>query len=351
MSTLPTRLPAPIRTLLGATAAVLAFVAGPAQSQTVESFYQGKTITLVVGFTPGGGYDLNARAVARFMGNHIPGKPKVVIQNMPGAGSLAAINHLANLAAKDGTALASFSRGVIFEPLMGNKSAQFDARNLNWIGSPSRETNVAFVRSDLPFKTFDDLKSREMIVAATGGGADTGTFPLIMNAVLGTKLKLVTGYPGAPEALLAMDRGEADGMAGLSWGFLKTVRPAWIANNTVRVLLQFGLTKAPDLPNVVSALDIASNDADRQLLELFLARLPIAWPIAAPAGVPAERIAALRHAFLETMKDPEYRADAEKQALEVDPVPGDEISAILARVYASPEAVVKRARDIAEGAR
>ena len=207
------------------------------------------------------------------------------------------------------------------------------------------------MRSDLPFKTFDDLKSKEMIVAATGGGADTGTFPLMMNAVLGTKLKLVTGYPGAPEALLAMDRGEVDGMAGLSWGFLKTVRPAWIAENKVRVLLQFGLSKAPDLPNVASALDLASNEADRQLLELFIARLPIAWPIAAPAGVPAERIAALRQAFLDTMKDADYRAEADKQALEVDPVTGDEISQILARVYASPEAIVTRAREIAEKAR
>jgi tripartite-type tricarboxylate transporter receptor subunit TctC len=332
-------------------ALVLSALPAGAQTQSVESFYQGKTITLVVGFTSGGGYDLNARAVARFLGNHIPGKPKVVIQNMPGAGSLASVNHLANVAAKDGTALASFSRGVIFEPLMGNKSAQFDARNLNWIGSPSRETNIVFVRSDLPFKTFDDLKSKEMIVAATGGGADTSTFPLMMNAVLGTKLKLVTGYPGAPEALLAMDRGEVDGMAGLSWGFLKTVRPAWIAENKVRVLLQFGLSKAPDLPNVASALDLASNDADRQLLELFIARLPIAWPIAAPAGVPAERIAALRQAFLDTMKDADYRAEADKQALEVDPVTGDEISQILARVYTSPEAVVTRAREIAEKAR
>ena len=188
MSTVSLGSPLRFWSMLCAAATALAFstLSAGAQGQSVESFYQGKTITLVVGFTSGGGYDLNARAVARFMGNHIPGKPKVVIQNMPGAGSLASINHLANVAAKDGTALASFSRGVIFEPLMGNKSAQFDARNLNWIGSPSRETNIVFVRSDLPFKTFDDLKSKEMIVAATGGGADTGTFPLMMNAVLGS---------------------------------------------------------------------------------------------------------------------------------------------------------------------
>ncbi len=332
-------------------ALAIASLATAAKADAVEDFYKGKTITLVVGFTAGGGYDLNGRAVARYISKHIPGNPKVVVQNMPGAGSLAAINHIANLAAKDGTALATFSRGVIFEPLMGNKSAQFDANALNWIGSPSRETNVAFVRSNLPFNTFDDLKAREMIVGATGGGADTGTFPLIMNAVMGTKLKLVTGYPGAPEALLAIDRGEADGMAGLSWGFLKTVRPAWIENKFVRVLVQFGLGRAPDLKDVPTALELINNPEDKQLLELFQARLPIAWPIAAPAGVPAERLAALRKAFADTMKDAEYREDAAKQNLDVDPVTGEEISEILKRVYASPESVVKRAREIAEKAR
>ncbi len=323
----------------------------PARADAVEDFYKGKNLSIIVGFSPGGGYDLNARAIGRYIGKHIPGNPKVIVQNMPGAGSLTAINHMANLAPKDGTAIATFSRGTPFEPLMGNKQAQFDPRNLTWIGSPSRETNLVFTRSQSNFKTLDDLRGREVIIATTGGGADTATFPLIMNAVFKTKMKIVTGYPGASELLLAVERGEADGMAGLSWGYLKVARPAWVPEKKVDVQLQLGLSKATDLPNVPSALDLVKDQADRQFLEVFLARLAIAWPLAGPANMPADRATALRAAFAETMKDAEYKAEAEKQAIDVDPVFADEITSILNRVYtASPEAI-ERARQIAEAAR
>jgi tripartite-type tricarboxylate transporter receptor subunit TctC len=319
-----------------------------ARAQSVEDFYRGKTITILVGFTPGGGYDLNARTIGRFLGKHIPGNPKVIIQNMPGAGSLVSINYLSNIAPKDGTVLGTFSRGVPFEPLMGNKSAQFDPRDLNWIGSPSRETNLVFVRENTPFKTFNDLKTNEMVVATTGGGADTGMFPVIVNAIFKTKLKIVSGYPGATETLLAVERGEADGMAGLSWGYVKASRPAWVQEKRIRVLMQLGMTRAADLPDVPTALEVVSDASDRQLLELFLARLAIAWPIAAPSKVPADRIAALRQAFVATMQDPEYRAEAERQALEVAPVSGEEISQIMKTIYASPEPVIQRARQLVE---
>jgi tripartite-type tricarboxylate transporter receptor subunit TctC len=326
----------------------LSALASGAQAQGAGDFYAGKTLTIVVGFTPGGGYDLNARAIGRFLGNHIPGNPKVIIQNMPGAGSLTSINYLSNIAAKDGTVLATFSRGIMFEPLMGNKAAQFDPRKLNWIGSPSRETNLVFVRDDTPFKTFDDLKAKEMVVATTGGGADTATFPLIVNAIFNTKMKIVSGYPGATETLLAIERGEADGMAGLSWGFVKASRPAWVKDKKIRILLQLALTRAPDLPDVQTAMDLVGDAADRQLLELFLARLTIAWPLAAPANVPADRIAILKQAFVATMNDPEYRAEAQKVGLDVDPVSGEEIAKILESVYASPEPVITRARILSE---
>lgn len=323
----------------------------PAKADAVEDFYKGKNLSIIVGFSPGGGYDLNARAVGRYIGKHIPGNPKVIVQNMPGAGSITAINHMANIAPKDGTAIATFSRGTPFEPLMGNKQAQFDPRNLTWIGSPSRETNLVFTRTSANFKTLEDLKGREVIIATSGGGADTATFPLLMNAVFKTKMKIVTGYPGASELLLAVERGEADGMAGLSWGYLKVARPSWVAEKKVDVQLQLGMTKAPDLPNVPSALDLVKDPAERQFLEVFLARLAIAWPLAGPANVPADRVTALRNAFAATMKDAEYRAEAEKQGLDVDPVFADEINAILQRVYtASPEAI-ERARQIAEAAR
>lgn len=323
----------------------------PAKADAVEDFFKGKNVSIIVGFSPGGGYDLNARAVGRYIGKHIPGNPKVIVQNMPGAGSITAINHMANIAPKDGTVIATFARGTPFEPLMGNKQAQFDPRNLTWIGSPSRETNLVFTRTNANFKTLDDMKGREVVIATSGGGADTATFPLIMNAVFKTKLKIVTGYPGASEMLLAVERGEADGMAGLSWGYLKVARPAWVSEKKVDVQLQLGMSKAADLPNVPSALDLVKDPAERQFLEVFLARLAIAWPLAGPANMPADRANALRAAFAATMKDGEYKAEAEKQGLDVDPVFADEINAILQRVYnASPE-VIERARQIAEAAR
>ena len=323
----------------------------PVRADAVEDFYKGKNLSIIVGFSPGGGYDLNARAVGRYIGKYVPGNPKVIIQNMPGAGSLTAINHMANLAPKDGTAIATFARGTPFEPLMGNKQAQFDPRNLTWIGSPSRETNLVFTRASANFKTLEDLKGREVVIATSGGGADTATFPLIMNAVFKTKMKIVTGYPGASEMLLAVERGEADGMAGLSWGYLKVARPSWVPEKKVDVQLQLGLTKATDLPHVPSALDLVKDQADRQFLEVFLARLAIAWPLAGPANMPADRTAALRAAFAETMKDAEYKAEAEKQAIEIDPVFADEIVSILNRVYTASPEVIERARQIAEAAR
>lgn len=334
-------------------AAVCAGVAlgNAARAQSVAEFYSGKTITVVVGFSPGGGYDLNARTISRHMGRHLPGKPQMVVQNMPGAGSLTAINHLANIAAKDGTVLGTFSRGVPFEPLMGNKAAQFDPRDLAWIGSPSRETNVLFTWHARPFNSVDDLKAGEMVVATTGSGADTAIFPLVVNAVLNTRLKSVAGYPGASEAMIAVERGEADGIAGLSWGFIKASRPQWISEKQIRVLVQLASARAPDLKDVPTALELAKSDADRQLLELFFARLDIAWPIAAPGNVPGDRIAALRQAFEATMLDFEYRSDAEKQSLEIDPVSGHQIERLLRAVYASPAEVVSSARAIVESSR
>jgi len=314
-------------------------------------FYKGKTITIVVGFSPGGGYDLSARTISRFIGKYIDGNPTVVVQNMPGAGSLSAINYLANIAPKDGTYLGTFSRGIPFEPLVGNKSAQFDPRKLSWIGSPSRETNVMFVRQASRAKSIDDLKTEEVVIATTGGGADTATFPRIINTIFKTKLKIVTGYPGATETLLAVDRGEADGMAGLSWGYRRASRPAWIKQHQIRILMQLGFTKAPDLENVPSALALVTDEDDRQLLSFFLARLAIAWPLAAPPNVPADRVEMLRTAFEKMTKDADFIAEAERQSIDVSPVFGDEIASILAKVYATPPTVLERARQISEAAR
>jgi hypothetical protein len=314
-------------------------------------FYKGKSLTIIVGFSAGGGYDLNARAIGRSIGKHIAGAPKIIIQNMPGAGSLSALNHLANLSPKDGTELAMFSRGAPFEPLMDNKQAQFDPRVLTWIGSPSRETNLVFTRASAGLHSLADLRQHQTIIATSGGGADTATFPLLMNAIFNTQMKVITGYPGANEMLLAVERSEADGIAGLSWGYLKAVRPSWLVDKKIDIQLQLGLGKAADLPDVPSALDLVSTEADRQFLEVFLARLAIAWPLAGPQGIAKDRALMLRDAFAATMTDPDYIQDAEKQSIDINPVYADEILAILNRVYSAPPEVVARARQIADAAR
>jgi len=322
-----------------------------AGAQSVETFYKAHPITISVGFSAGGGYDLAARTVGRYINAYIPGNPNVVIQNMPGAGSLKSINYIYNVAPKDGSQLAVFSRGIAVEPLLGDDAAHFDPSKLNWIGSPSKETNVVFAWATKAFKSFQDTIDKQMVVSTTGSGADTATFPLVLNSVFKTQFKLVTGYPGAAQTLLAVERGEVDGQAGLSWGYIKASKGSWIKEKKIDVLLQLALEKHKDLPDVPLVMDIVKNEPDRQLLELFLSRLPMAWPFAAPPDVPQERVAALRRAFDETMKDPAFIAEANKQSLEVEPMTGEAIAVLMKRVYASSPAVVERARAIVEEGR
>jgi tripartite-type tricarboxylate transporter receptor subunit TctC len=322
-----------------------------AAAQTVESFYQSHPLNIVIGFTPGGGYDLYGRTVGRHISKHLPGNPNVVPQNMPGAGSLKAINYLANQAPKDGSTIATFSRGIPMEPLMGNQEARFDPLKLNWIGSPSQETNVVFAWHTTPFKVMDDLQQQEMIVASTGQGADTATFPLLLSDVFKARIKVVTGYPGAAETLLAVERGEAHGLGGLSWGYLKSARPDWMKDNKINILLQFANAKNEELKTVPMAGDLVKNEADRQLLDLFVSRLAMAWPLAAPPEVPMDRVQALRAALTATMQDPDFLSEAQKQNMDVDPISGEAIADLLKRIYASPEPVVARAREISERGR
>lgn len=320
-------------------------------AQSVEAFYKSRPLTIVIGFTAGGGYDLYGRTLGRHIGQHLPGNPNVIVQNMPGAGSLKAINFLYNQAPKDGSTIGTFSRGIPMEPLMGNKEARFDPVKLNWIGSPSQETNVVFAWHTTPFKTMDDLMKQEMIVASTGQGADTATFPLLLSDVFKAKVKLVTGYPGAAETLLAVERGEVHGMGGLSWGYLKSSRPEWIKDHKINVILQFANTPNQELKGVPMATDLVKTDGDRQLLDMFVSRLVMAWPFAAPPEVPADRVQALRAAHDATVKDPVFLAEAEKQNMDVAPVTGAAIEALLKRIYESPSDVVARARQIAERGR
>jgi len=329
----------------GAAALLVAVAQGErAAAQSIESFYKGSRITINIGYTPGGVYDIYARTIARHLGKHIPGRPAVVPVNMPGAGSMKAANFIYAQAPKDGTHLAVFARGLAMQPLLDDTGVQYDATRLNWLGSPASEVSVVFAWHTKPFKTFADLKAREMVVPATGTGADSAIFPYVMNGVLGTRFKVVTGYPGAAETMLSIERGETDGSAATSWGNFVTARADWIRDRKVTIILQLAMRKLPALGNVPLIMELATNDADRKVLELIFVRQSMSYPFVAPPDVPPTRLQALRRAFEMTLNDPEFLADAKQQKLEIDPVGGEEIQALVRSVYASPKEVIARAR-------
>lgn len=317
-----------------------AFAAVPAKAQ--------QNLNIVVGFSPGASYDIYMRTLARHVGKHLPGNPAVVPQNMTGAGSLRAANFLFNAAPKDGATIGMFARGLAMQPLLDPTGVQYDPRKFNWIGSLTSDVSMVLAWHTRPFKSLDDARKHEMIVAGTGSGADSVVFPYILNGVLNTKFKVVTGYPGASDFLLAVERGEADGTAGVSWSSFTAGRPEWISGKKINVLVQLGLKKQPAMAPAPLVMEYAKTDSDRGVLELIFSRQDMAYPVVAPPGIPEERVAALRKAFEATMRDPDYIADAKKQHLDLDFMRGDEIAKLIERIYASPEPVIARARTALE---
>jgi tripartite-type tricarboxylate transporter receptor subunit TctC len=328
--------------LAAASLAAASSVEAPAHA---EDFYRGKQISILVGFTAGGTYDATARLWARHLGKHLAGNPTVIVRNMPGSGSLVATNNLYNTAPKDGTTLAVVGGGTVLEPLLGNAQAKYDARRFNWIGGRSRDNFLCAVGRNVPVKTIEDVKTRETVVGATGPGSRTLTYPKALNELIGTKFKIVTGYPGGNEITLALERGEVEGYCGWALGSITNRAPQWLTDGTIKVLTQFTLGK-PDLPNVPVASQLPSTQTGRQVIDLLSADSVLAWPLVAPPDVPAERLAALRTAFAATMKDPELIADAAKQHLDIDPVSGSEMQNIVDRVYAAPPEVVDLVKKI-----
>lgn len=325
-------------------AAVLALMAAlPARAQGIADFYKGRTVDLYIGYSAGGAYDVYARLIARFMGRHIPGNPVIVPRNMEGAGSLRLANWLYTVAPKDGTAVGTFGRGTAFDPLLGLQGTAFEATKFNWIGSANDEVSVCVAWHTSGITNFDQLYDQELIVGGTGGSADTDQFPKIINGVLGTKFKTIPGYPGGNDINLAMERGEVKGRCGWSWSSVKATQMQWVKDGTVKVLVQLSLSKHPDLPDVPLIMDLARTDEQRQLLKLVFARQVMGRPYAAPPGVPADRVAALRQAFDETMADKEFLAEADRIGLEITPVPGPKIASLVADIYmsATPEIAKK----------
>ena len=322
--------------------------ATPTMAQSVEDFYKDKTITIYIGYSPGGGYDARARTLARHMGKHIPGNPDIVPKNQPGAGSLLLTNDLYNSLPKDGTAIGIVGRGMPTEPLFGNKLAKFDPSKFTWLGSTNNEVSVCVSWHTKPFKTYADIQSAVMIVGGTGPGADTDAFPKVMNNILGTKLKLVTGYPGGNDINLAIERGEVDGRCGWSWSSVKSTRPDWLTDKKINIIMQMSGAKHPELPDVPLASDLAKSEKDKAVLKLIFARQAWGRPFLAPPGVPADRAKALQAAFMATMSDPDFVADAKKQKLELAPISGEEVARLISTVVASPQDIVKAATEARE---
>jgi tripartite-type tricarboxylate transporter receptor subunit TctC len=330
-----------IRGLVATVLVAMAATGGHAQSPA--GFYKGRSVELYIGYSAGGGYDIYARLLARFMGRHIPGNPTVVPKNMTGAGSLLLANWLYNVAPKDGTAFGIIGRGTGFDPILGNPKAQFDGTKYTWLGSMNNEVSICVAWQGSGITKFEDVLSKELVVGGTGASADTDQFPRITNGVLGTKFKVVTGYPGGNEVGLAMERGEVQGRCGWSWSSVKSTHMKWYQDKKFTVLLQLALQKHPDLPNVPLVVDLAKSDDERKILRLIFARQVMGRPFLAPPGVPADRAAALRKAFMDTMTDKEFLAQAEQAKMEINPVSGEDVEALIKEAYATPAAVAKKA--------
>jgi tripartite-type tricarboxylate transporter receptor subunit TctC len=328
-------------------ALVILLGSAPAHAQDpIANFYRGKTITIGVGFTAGGGYDLHARTLARFLGRHIPGNPSIVVKNVPGAAGLILANGLANTAPKDGTEIATFDRGIPLEPLVNPERARFDALKLNWIGSTDNDVSTCFAWHAARVKTFDDLLKHELVVGGTGTGGNAHIYPKVLNAVLGTKFKLIPGYPGSTEALLAIERGETEAFCSMGFVTLEYTKPTWLRDKLVNVLVQLGITKNKDHLDVPLALDLAKTPEDRQAIEFVSSPNLFARPFTAPPDVPPERVQALRQAFNDTLADPDYLAEAEARKMQVVLVKGEEIEAVLKRIYSMPRSVVDRVKEV-----
>jgi tripartite-type tricarboxylate transporter receptor subunit TctC len=322
-----------------------------AGAQTVEEFYKSKPITMLVGSAAGGGYDIYGRVLARHMSRHIPGNPGIIVKNMPAAAGLAAASALYATADKDGSVIAAFTNGAAMDPLFGNPGARFDAQKFNWLGSIGKLQNVCATWHLSPVRTIEAARAREVIVAGAGATSNTAIVPKTLNALIGTKFKLIAGYDAGTGLTLAMERGEAEGVCGLSWSTIKVSRPHWIRDKLLNVIVQMGLTPLPDLPDVPSALDLVTDPEKKDVLTLILIRQEAGRPFAAPPGVPAERIAALRRAFEATLVDPDFRADAEKAQLEIEPLTASEIEQFLAMAYGAPPAIVQKAAALVEPGR
>ena len=331
-----------MRRLLPAALALTMLSALPASAQNAEEFYKGKTISLTIGFSVGGGYDLYARHLARHIGKHIPGNPTVVPQNMPGAGSLKAANYIYTAAPKDGTYFGTFARTTGINPLL-ESGATFDGTKFSWLGSVTDDVSLCVTWNTSAVKNWDDFLKKPTTLGGQGPSSEPDMFARLYKNVYDAPIRLVAGYPGTNEIALAMERGEVEGLCGLSWSTIKTRHAQWLREKKINLIVQASFKKVPEIGDVPLALEQTKDAEKLQILKLILGAQQMARPFAAPPGIPADRKAVLVKAFDATMKDPEYLADAKRLDIDVNAVSGKELDDLLAELYATPKDVVKKA--------
>jgi len=319
----------------------LLLVAGVTSAAGQGESLAGRSVQMIIGFGPGGGYDLWGRTVGRAIGRHLPGHPNVVPQNMPGAGSYMAANYIFNIAPKDGSVLGIIARDAALGPISGAAGARFHPVRLSWIGTPTKETNVCIAYRTAAVKTVQDLFAKPLILGDTGPGTGTRSYPKALNELIGTKFKLVGGFPASSDVFLAMERGEVEGICE-SLDSIKIRRPDWIATKTVSILFQGGAAPNPELKDVPFVRDLARGEEQKQAIEFLYAGQGIGRPFVAPPDLPSDRLAMLRAAFDATMKDPDFIAEARASKLELEPEDGEHLAALIAKIYATPKPIVDK---------
>lgn len=330
----------------GLVAATFIALMGSAHAQDeVAAFYKDKQIKLMVGAGAGSGYDIGARILVRYMSKYIPGNPTFIVQNQVGAASMIMTNNVYNTAPRDGTVIGAAINGMPTGPLLEPDAARFDPNKIIWLGSVNREVQVNYVWHTSPVLKLADLFNKEMVVGATSPGTSQVDFPLVARAVLGLKYKVISGYEGTAQIHKAMEAGEVHGVGSTAYASLRAINQNWLDDGRVKVVAQWGMKKHPELPDVPAILDLAKTEADRAALELIVARLEYGRPYFLPPDVPPARVEALRKAFDMTMKDPGFIADSQKLNLEIDPMTGDEVAALVRKVNATSPAVVARVKE------